>query len=166
MKQIWAPWRMEYILSDKRGGCFLCEAAGDAGKDAENLVVARSGGAFITMNRFPYNNGHLLVAPTAHIGDPDEAPGAEMLDVMEFVGLGKKLLEEALSPEGFNIGCNLGTVAGAGLPGHLHIHIVPRWGADTNFMPVVSDTRVISEAVVETFRKLKEAYDKTTRREG
>ena len=164
MKQIWAPWRMKYIDGEKDGTCFLCKAASmPPGKDDENLVLARREHGFIIMNRFPYNNGHLLVAPVSHVGQPEELPEEEMKAVMSLIGVGKRLLDEALKPEGYNIGCNLGGIAGAGVPGHLHIHIVPRWSADTNFMPVVAGTRVISEAIEETFGKLKGAHAQVAR---
>ena len=165
MRQIWAPWRMKYINADRDGTCFLCRAIQAPERDEENLVLVRRGKALIMLNRFPYNNGHLMVAPTAHAGAPEDVPVQQMSDTFDLVILGKKILDRALGPQGYNLGCNLGTVAGAGLPEHLHIHIVPRWAGDTNFMPVVASARVISEALEETFRSLKEAHEAIVRAE-
>jgi len=158
MKQIWAPWRMEYILSDKDTGCFLCEAAGKKPGE-ENLMLYKTDYAMVIMNRYPYNNGHILVAPIAHTPDLAELSSLEFGETMELFRFAVKALEMNLSPEGINAGLNLGKSAGAGLEEHLHWHAVPRWHGDTNFMPVISDTRVVPEAIVETYRGLKPLFD-------
>ena len=147
--QLWAPWRLDYILTTKEndpGGCFLCRYRDEAA-DAENLVVARSERSMVVLNRFPYNNGHLLVAPLAHKADLRDLDEDELLDGLREVRRMTDLLSRVLSAEGFNVGLNLGKVAGAGLPGHLHWHVVPRWNGDTNFMPVLADVRVIPQSL-------------------
>lgn len=150
MDQLWAPWRLAYVAkpaAPKTGDdCFICSGlAADA--DRDNLIALRTERCTVVLNRFPYNNGHLLVAPKAHKGNLDELDSAELLEAMEVVRRMVSILQELMRPEGFNIGLNLGRVAGAGLPGHLHWHIVPRWGGDTNFMTVLSDTRVINQSL-------------------
>jgi ATP adenylyltransferase len=150
MDQLWAPWRLSYVAAPKKptgdGDCFICE--GVRGQDdRRNLVAVRTPHAVVLLNRFPYNNGHLLVAPKSHKGQLQELDPTEMLDTMETVSRMVDLLSRIMHPEGYNIGLNLGSVAGAGLPGHLHWHIVPRWAGDTNFMPVVSDTKVIAQSL-------------------
>jgi ATP adenylyltransferase len=145
---------MEYILSDKEGGCFICDAAAGAASQ-ENLVLLRSDRALVMMNRYPYNNGHIMVAPAAHTADLSELDQAEYMETMELFRFSLGVLQEHFSPEGLNAGLNLGLSAGAGLLDHLHWHIVPRWQGDTNFMPVISGTRVIPEAIGETYNALK-----------
>jgi ATP adenylyltransferase len=147
--QLWAPWRLAYIANPsppRPDECFICFSLAD-NHDRENLVAYRSPKSVVILNRFPYNNGHLLVAPRAHKGELQEFESAELLEVMETVRRMATILKELIRPDGFNIGLNLGRVAGAGLPGHLHWHIVPRWNGDTNFMPVISDTKVISQSL-------------------
>lgn len=149
MDQLWAPWRLAYIAkaaSTENEPCFLC-ANDQSTNDRENLVAYRTAQSLVVLNRFPYNNGHLLVAPRRHIGQIDELRPEEILDTMETVRLMVRAIQETMRPDGFNIGLNLGRPAGAGLPGHLHWHIVPRWIGDTNFMPVVSDVKVISQSL-------------------
>lgn len=156
---LWAPWRLAYIQQSKKpadvtgSGCFLCDYAADV-DDATNLVVARTKLSICVLNRYPYNNGHLLIAPLAHKGDvidlSDEETADGMRQLQRFVGL----YRQVMSPEGFNIGLNLGRVAGAGLPGHLHWHLVPRWSGDTNFMPVVGATHVISQSLQALYELL------------
>ena len=156
MERLWAPWRMEYIVAPKdttKDGCFLCI---DEGSDDESLVLLRKPLAFAVMNRYPYANGHVMVVPARHVAKIDELTDAELLDMMGLVRLVATALGEALSAEGLNIGINMGKAAGAGLETHLHIHVVPRWVGDTNFMPVVGETKVISEHLHETYRKLRE----------
>jgi len=156
MDQLWAPWRLDYIAKPapaKPDECFIC--SGLAGtNDRQNLVALRTPLSAVVLNRFPYNNGHLLVAPRAHKGRLDELDSAEMLDLMETVSKMTALLQDLMKPDGFNIGLNLGKVAGAGLPGHLHWHIVPRWNGDTNFMPVLGDTKVISQSLDSLWQML------------
>lgn len=154
MDQLWAPWRLAYVTADKdkpaskpkESGCFLCQ--GVAGEDdRENLVVHRTNLSVVVLNKFPYNNGHLLVCPKAHKGTLDELISEELLDLQLLLRQMMGILSKHMSPDGFNVGLNLGRVAGAGLPGHLHWHIVPRWNGDTNFMPVISDVRVIVQSL-------------------
>jgi len=158
VKVLWAPWRMEYILSDKEDSCFLCEAA-QAGPSEENLILYRGEKAIAVMNRYPYNNGHVLVAPVAHTADLSDLTEEEYRETMELFRFSLKALEKLMAPEGFNAGLNLGKTGGAGLEEHVHFHVVPRWNGDTNFMPVVSDTRVIPEALLETCRALRPLFE-------
>ncbi|MBK8268868.1 MAG: HIT domain-containing protein [Planctomycetes bacterium] len=149
-ENLWAPWRLDYVqglADDKRPPCFLCDYAAQPNDDASNLVVARRESAFIIMNRFPYTNGHLLIAPLAHKADLVDLSDDEMTHLWHLTRDAKSLLAKVLKPDGFNIGINFGRCAGAGLPGHLHIHIVPRWSGDTNFMSVAGDVRVIPQAL-------------------
>ena len=146
---------MAYIDQISRNkGCFLCDAARTGEPSAENLVLWRGDLALCIMNRYPYNNGHLLVAPRAHKADLADLSGDECLALLDALARMKKVLAEAMSPDGFNIGLNLGKAAGAGLEDHLHFHIVPRWQGDTNFMPVVGEVRVLPEALAATYAKL------------
>lgn len=156
MDTIWAPWRTIYIGKDHGSACIFCEKL-DSDNDMENYVIRRANKTFSLLNLYPYNNGHLLIAPQRHVGDICELDHEELFELFTETQSMTALLRTALNPEGFNIGINLGKVAGAGVPGHLHIHIVPRWGGDTNFMPVLGDVRVISEGLDLTFKKLKEA---------
>ena len=158
MKVIWAPWRMEYILGDKGGDCFLCDAA-QAEPGPGSLVLYRNQSALAVMNRYPYNNGHLMVAPVWHTSDLGELPQEHYREVMELFRFSISVLEKSMAPEGFNAGLNLGKSAGAGLAEHLHWHIVPRWNGDTNFMPVIADTRVIPEALARTCEALRPLFD-------
>ena len=147
---LWAPWRLAYIKSEPpkpdETGCFLCRYR-DQDNDAENLVLYRTAHSLVVLNRFPYNNGHILVAPLDHKAEMKELSDEELLDCQKQIQKLTSLLSEAINAEGFNVGLNLGRVAGAGLPGHLHWHIVPRWNGDTNFMPVVGDTKVIPQSL-------------------
>ncbi|MCD6303406.1 MAG: HIT domain-containing protein [Planctomycetes bacterium] len=152
---IWSPWRMEYIESLGRGGeCFLCGIRDNPQKDRENLVVWRGRRAMTVLNRFPYTGGHSLVSPMAHVGNMDELDDATVLEIMAMVRDVQKALAAALRAEGFNVGINIGRCAGAGLPGHLHVHVVPRWSGDTNFMAVLGDVRVIPDALVRLREKI------------
>jgi ATP adenylyltransferase len=155
MDQLWAPWRLSYVAAEKPKveTCFLCDGLAQS-KDRENLIVHRSDLSCVVLNRFPYNNGHLLIAPKAHKATPAELTDAETLDLQHLIQKMLSVLETTMKPEGFNVGLNLGKVAGAGLPGHLHWHIVPRWNGDTNFMPVISDTRVIAQSLDAAFELL------------
>lgn len=161
MKKIWAPWRMEYIAGEKKPGkekCFLCAASGGDGtgaKDDETLVLARKPAAFVIMNRYPYSNGHLMVAPNRHVGRIEELTDAELSEMMGLVRTISVVMQEEMGVDGLNVGINMGKAAGAGLEEHLHIHVVPRWFGDTNFMPVIGETKVISEHLYETYKKLK-----------
>jgi ATP adenylyltransferase len=159
MDHLWAPWRLSYVANPKpkpaaADDCFLCR--GLAGTDDRaNLIACRTVLSAVVLNRFPYNNGHLLVAPKAHKSRPDDLTPAETLDLQDTIGRMIRLLEQRMAPDGFNVGLNLGRAAGAGLPGHLHWHIVPRWNGDTNFMPVLTDTRVIAQSLDALYDLLK-----------
>lgn len=158
MKVLWAPWRMEYILSDKEDGCFLCDAVQESPSE-ENLLLYRTEHSMVVMNRFPYNNGHILVAPVVHTADLSDLTETQYHETMELFRFSLKVLEKSIDPEGFNAGLNLGKTGGAGLEEHVHFHVVPRWNGDTNYMPVISGTRVIPEALKETYRALKPLFD-------
>lgn len=154
--QLWAPWRLDYITTkdEPSEGCFLCRYR-DSTADEETFVVARGAHSLAVLNRYPYNNGHLLVACTAHKASLDELDDAELLDCMQQVRRMTEVLIRVLHPDGFNIGLNLGKVAGAGLPGHLHWHVVPRWSGDTNFMPVLGDVNVIPQSLEALYNQLR-----------
>jgi len=157
-KNLWAPWRIGYIKGlDKGSGCFLCHNMQHPEQDDENLVLWRTARSIVVLNRFPYNNGHLLIAPARHIADLNEANDDELLELIALVRESQRALTFSIQPCGFNVGMNFGRCAGAGLPGHLHIHVVPRWDGDTNFMNVCSDTDVISQSLVELLALLKQA---------
>jgi len=159
--QLWAPWRLSYIENaDKVTGCIFCSfpAQGEA-NDTENLIVHRGSQAFIILNAFPYSNGHLMVVPFRHTSSLNDYSDAEMLDVMHLTRLSIRILEEAFHPNGFNLGVNMGRVAGAGIADHLHWHIVPRWNGDTNFMPVLADVRVIPESLSVVYSRLRAALE-------
>lgn len=159
MERIWAPWRTEYIGKDHGSVCIFCDKL-QSDRDRENYVLYRGDKVFVMLNLYPYNNGHLLIAPQRHVGDLTDLDKDEVLELGQVTQKMTGLLRNAFNPEGFNVGVNLGKIAGAGVPGHFHIHIVPRWGGDTNFMPVIGDVRVISEGLDLTYRKLAEAMGK------
>lgn len=150
-RNLWAPWRMEYIHSLHDGaeppGCFLCRYAASPADDSKNLVIWRGRHGFTLFNRFPYSNGHLLIAPYAHEGQLDGLDESALGELMAQVRDAQRLLRETAGAHGFNVGMNFGRCAGAGLPDHLHLHIVPRWEGDTNFMAVLGDTRVIPQSL-------------------
>ena len=148
---------MEYILSDKTEGCFLCDAA-ETDDDGSAYVLAREGPCLAVLNAYPYNPGHLMVAPLRHVGALEELSDEELIGCQRLLQRGVRALTKASGPEGFNAGMNLGRVAGAGVPDHLHWHLVPRWNGDTNYMPVLSETRVLPELLSETYRRLKDAF--------
>lgn len=155
-KNLWAPWRINYIRNlDKGDDCFICEAHKTPSDDDKNFVLWRTDKSIVILNRFPYNNGHLLIAPIRHIPDLQMSSDEELLELMKLIRECQKALSLAISPHGFNIGMNFGRCAGAGLPGHLHIHLVPRWDGDTNFMAVCSETDVISQSMTELLELLK-----------
>jgi ATP adenylyltransferase len=157
VERLWAPWRLEYIESaDAATGCVFCTAL--AGDDEDALVVHRGGRAFVLLNRFPYASGHFMVAPARHVGDFGELEDADVLEVHRLASAGIGALAEVYSPQAFNLGWNLGRVAGAGIVDHVHLHVVPRWAGDTNFMPVLADVRVLPEHLQETRRKLAAAW--------
>jgi ATP adenylyltransferase len=154
MEHIWAPWRIKYIDSaDKTDGCFLCEKP-KQDYDAENYILFRGKYYFVILNSYPYNPGHLLVAPYCHVSSPEVLNAEELAEHGAIINRCLGVLREVLSPAGFNLGMNLGRVAGAGLEDHIHTHVVPRWRGDANFMTVVADAKVIPEALADTYRKL------------
>jgi ATP adenylyltransferase len=161
--RLWAVWRMKYIeemkdrrrhgLEEDEASCFFC--AGVRCEDGPgNLVLCRDAWAMIMLNMYPYNPGHLMVAPLRHVASPRGLTSEESRAMMEFLGRAEALLSGAFEPDGFNVGINLGRCAGAGVPGHLHMHVVPRWNGDTNFMPVTGETKVMVESLAETYARL------------
>ena len=158
MEQLWAPWRLEYIKSadDESGGCVFCAAL--KGDDEEKLVVRRGTHAFVLLNKFPYASGHFMVAPVRHTGDFAELGQDEIVEIHRLASTGIGALSELYAPQAYNLGWNLGRVAGAGVVDHVHLHVVPRWAGDTNFMPVLADVKVLPEHLHETRRRLAEVW--------
>jgi ATP adenylyltransferase len=154
-RPLWAPWRKEYVSATKSDRCIFCAAATGSGHEAE-LVVQRGQRCFTMLNAFPYASGHLMVAPYRHVGQLEHLEEHELVELMGLARRGVAALRGVMNAAGFNLGLNLGEVAGAGFGDHLHLHIVPRWEGDTNFMPVIAGTRVISEALEATARALRE----------
>lgn len=153
---LWAPWRIKYVQElATPGGCFLCDYL-ETPDDEKNLVLWRTARSVVVLNRFPYNNGHLLIAPARHIPDLDQANDEELLEMTKLIREAQKALSLVLKPHGFNVGMNFGRCAGAGLPDHFHIHVVPRWDGDTNFMSVCCDTKVVSQSLAELFAQLRD----------
>lgn len=156
MERLWTPWRSEYVTgSGSDGGCFLCDTVLDPGGEAAELLVRRTGTTITVLNKFPYNTGHLIIAPHDHVGELTDLDPAVRASLMEETTAAVDALSRAMNPHGFNVGMNLGAVAGAGLPDHLHVHVVPRWGGDTNFMPIVGETKVLPETLDQTAAKLR-----------
>ena len=154
MEQIWAPWRIKYIQMAQIEGCILCDKPKE-NNDALNYILYRGDKNFVIMNSYPYNPGHLMIAPYRHIANLEELTDEELHEHFDIVSRSIKLLKQVFKPDGFNLGINMGKVAGAGINDHIHTHIVPRWQGDTNFMPVLSDVRVLPQALAETYQKLK-----------
>jgi ATP adenylyltransferase len=159
MKNLYSPWRINYILQEKKDGCIFCQKP-KANDDKTHLILKRGKYTYIVMNLYPYNNAHLMVVPYRHIAELSELNDAELLEMSKMVQLSEKVLKRVYKPDGFNIGMNLGEVAGAGVAGHLHIHIVPRWLGDTNFISTIGKTRVIPERMEDTYNKLKNEFSK------
>jgi len=156
-KNLWAPWRINYIqVLSQVDGCFICRNHESPQDDEKNLVLWRTKNCIVILNRFPYNNGHLLIAPIRHIADLGSANEEELLELMKLTRETQEALSLAIKPHGFNVGMNFGRCAGAGLPDHLHVHVVPRWDGDTNFMHVCGDTDVISQSLTELYEQLKQ----------
>jgi ATP adenylyltransferase len=157
VEQLWAPWRLEYIKgADELPGCIFCRAL--EGEDEETLIVYRGERAFVLLNKFPYVSGHLMVAPVRHVGEYGELDDEEAVEIHRLVQAGITALAEAYGPQGYNLGWNLGRVAGAGVLDHVHQHVVPRWAGDTNFMPVLADVKVLPEHLSESRRRLADAW--------
>jgi ATP adenylyltransferase len=155
VQQLWAPWRMAYIGQPQEDGCIFCtKPARDPAEDAEQLILHRGAHCFIMMNLYPYNSGHLLIAPYAHLGSLEALPVETTAEMMRLAQRSEHALRESLHPEGFNLGINEGKVAGAGFADHVHLHIVPRWNGDTNFMPVLADVKVMPEFLEQTYAKI------------
>jgi ATP adenylyltransferase len=159
-ERLWSPWRMEYIRRGEGGesnqGCVFCDLpAADPGHDEANHLLVRGEVSFVLLNAFPYNPGHLMVAPYRHVGDYLDLTPDELAEMTALAGRAIRAMREDSEPHGFNLGMNLGQVAGAGIADHLHLHLVPRWGGDTNFMPVVGRTKVLPELLDETWRRLR-----------
>ena len=155
MKQLWSPWRMAYIQSPKtQTGCVFCKALAEA-DGPKNLIVTRGENAFVILNRYPYTSGHLMVLPYKHVQRLPELDDATRAEMMEMASHATKVLQKVYQAEGFNLGANIGAAAGAGIEEHIHLHIVPRWNGDTNFMSSVGETRVLPEALEESCRKIK-----------
>lgn len=161
MDRLWAPWRMGYIVknSNEKHGCVLCEGIKED-SDRKNFVLYRGKHSFVVMNIYPYNNGHLLIVPYAHVPGVDDLVEEHFCDLMKNTQSAVNVLKQALAPEGFNVGINIGKAAGAGLPEHIHVQIVPRWNGDTSYITVFDDTRVMPESLDETYGKLKPYFDK------
>jgi ATP adenylyltransferase len=160
-EKLWAPWRMEYIEgigAENSNQCIFCAKPGEK-EDAKNYILHRGKNCFLVLNIFPYNNGHLLIIPFMHTSEFEELDKEITAEMMELTSLAIKAIKKTMRPDGFNVGMNLGRSAGAGIAEHLHLHIVPRWNGDTNFMPVVGGTKVISESLDKTYEKLKKAIE-------
>lgn len=161
MDIIYAPWRAQYILGgeekEKEGGCFFCKYP-KQNDDEKRLIIARNNVCFVMMNKYPYNPGHLMVVPYRHTADFGGLTGEETAEMMALAQKSQRVLTEVMTPQGFNIGMNLGRIAGAGVADHLHLHVVPRWSGDTNFMPVLGEVRVISEALNLTWKRITAAW--------
>ena len=157
-RPLWAPWRIDFIRSEKDDVCFLCIDPENREKDSEQLVIARGKNTFVILNRYPYNSGHIMISPYRHIGDIAELSSEERHEMMDMTVKAKKVLEATLNPDAFNVGFNLGIAAGAGVADHIHMHIVPRWNGDTNFMPVLADIHVVPEALEATHEILTEKW--------
>lgn len=154
---VWAPWRIDYIRSSKSGECIFCAAAGST-DDRAHHVLHRGERCLVMLNAFPYTNGHLMVAPRAHVPTTEELEPESLLELAELTNRSLAALRAAMAPDGFNVGLNLGKVAGAGFDTHVHQHVVPRWSGDTNFMAVTAGTRVISQALDEAYADLRAAW--------
>jgi len=158
MKQLWAPWRSEYISSARDEDCVFCSAPSKGAN--EGLVLFNGSVSLVMLNKYPYSNGHLLVSPVRHVAKIEDLTPEESIDLFRLLRHSTVVLKRAYNPEGFNIGMNLGTAAGAGIADHLHMHIVPRWNGDTNFMPLLSETKVVSEHLTATLEKLRPGFEK------
>jgi ATP adenylyltransferase len=160
MERLWRPWRIDYVRNIENirdEGCIFCTKPG-CKDDGETLILHRGETAFIIMNLYPYNTGHVMVTPYRHVGDLEQLEEAEMREIMDLTALSIKAIKREMQPQGFNLGINLGKAAGAGFDEHIHMHIVPRWQGDTNFMPVVAESKVMPETVAGTYGRLLKAF--------
>lgn len=163
MDRLWAPWRIKYIETGNVDGCIFCVKPGqDEKNDAENYIIHRGRHAFVLLNLYPYIGGHAMVAPYKHTGSLEDLSDEELLEMFSLVRKMTGTLKKVFKPDGFNVGMNIGEAAGAGFGDHVHVHVVPRWAQDTNFMPVLTDTRVISEAMEETYERLVASWKSPT----
>lgn len=160
MKRIYAPWRYKYVSNPDSEGCIFCKA-NRSDDDRKSGVLFRGKSGFAIMNLYPYNNGHIMVAPYRHTGDFGELNEDEMLEMSSMLKEWQKVIKKAMNPDGFNIGMNLGRIAGAGFEDHLHYHLVPRWSGDTNFMPIIGETKVVPMSIDEAYELLRKVYKKT-----
>jgi ATP adenylyltransferase len=162
MDRLWSPWRLSYVTGTaSRTGCIFCDAAtAGANPASDELVLVRGTLSYVVLNLYPYNNGHLMIVPNRHVGSLAAATADELSEMMRFTRDAEVALTEAYTPQGINVGINLGRAAGAGVIDHIHIHLVPRWAGDTNFMSVVGDTRVLPEAMGDTARRLRPIFER------
>jgi ATP adenylyltransferase len=159
MKRLWAAWRIKYMTNEaKETGCIFCNALAKS-DDLDNLIVMRTGRAFVILNKFPYTSGHIMIAPLTHTASIEELDPTTRAELMELASRGMATLRKVYAPHAFNMGANIGEAAGAGVPGHVHFHIVPRWLGDTNFMTSVADIRVMPENLESAYRKIKAAWE-------
>jgi ATP adenylyltransferase len=158
MQRMWTPWRLEYILSDKQAGCVFCDML-ETADDRSQLILHRAERAFLVLNKYPYNNGHLMSVPYRHVDTLEALTEVETADMMWLVGVAIRALRRALKPDGFNVGVNIGKVAGAGVKDHVHCHIVPRWSGDTNFVAVLGETRLIPQELGDSYDQMKATLD-------
>ena len=165
MEHLWAPWRMEYILGKKEPGCIFCPDTRQ-GTDEDNLILFKGRLTMVMMNKYPYNNGHLLVSPLRHVSCLDNLKIEELTDLMLKIKASLQFIKEEMHPDGFNVGLNIGETAGAGMAEHLHFHIVPRWNGDTSYMTVLGEIRVIPEHLKRTYKRLKPYFDKLKEEES
>ena len=157
MDRLWAPWRLEYIQGPEDDGCIFC-AEENATNDQMSLIVARGESSYVIMNRYPYSNGHLMISPYRHLSDTAELNSDEVLEIHHLLVCSQTVLRDVCSAQGFNVGWNIGPAAGAGIADHIHMHVVPRWAGDSNFMPILADTRVIPQHIETTYSLLTKAF--------
>jgi ATP adenylyltransferase len=166
-ENLWAPWRMEYIVGTKSAGCVFCTALAEGpDRHGENLVLYTGKHAFIIMNLFPYTHGHLMVLPKKHVSSLDELNREELNEIFSLVVEAQAAVRQALAPQGINLGMNIGKAAGAGIDDHLHMHVVPRWNGDTNFMPLLAEARCMPEHLRETYLTYKPYFDEIAKENG
>jgi ATP adenylyltransferase len=161
MERLWAPWRMQYIGGEQKPGCLFDRVIENPDDEDARLVIWRAAGAIVLLNRFPYNPGHAMVAPHAHKASIEDLDDAETADLMRALRRTVAVIRKAMNPDGFNVGVNIGRAAGAGIPDHVHFHVVPRWNGDTNFMAVIDNVKIINEALDQTAEKLRKAFAAT-----